>query len=171
LLDPDGPLQTAVLAELADAVGRPRAVAVDGCGAPVVAVPLAGLARGFASLPGDDIGRRVLAAGFTHPGLVGGAGRAESALLAAGVVAKPGAEGVFAAAWDASDGRPGARLGAAVKIADGAGRAAAALIVALVAATGGPRISWEPEPPLGGGSPAGRVRVRSGPLRALAVGR
>jgi L-asparaginase II len=156
LVDPTGPLQREVLADLDRHVGPIHAIAVDGCGAPVVAVPLIGLARGFWALPDLADAAPLLAAGHKHPGLVGGAGRAETALLAAGVVAKPGAEGVFAATWETPAGE---RLAAAVKVADGAGRAAAALIVAVVAATGGPPVDWEPPPPLGGGRPAGRVRV------------
>ena len=43
--------------------------------------------------------QRVCRAGLAHPALVGGEGRVESALLAAGVVAKTGAEGVYGAGW------------------------------------------------------------------------
>ena len=166
LLDPGGPLQREVLADLARHVGPVSAVAVDGCGAPVVAVPLVGLARGFWALPDLADAAPLLAAGQRRPDLVGGTGRAETALLAAGVVAKPGAEGVFAATWETAAGE---RLAVAVKVADGAGRAAAALVVAVVAATGGPTVDWHAPPPLGGGRPAGRVQVVPAVHEAMAA--
>jgi L-asparaginase II len=157
LLDPDGPLQRVVLATLADVLGPPAAIAVDGCGAPAVAIPLVALARGFAALATDDRFARVRDAGFAHPDLVGGSGRLESALLAAGVVAKVGAEGVFAASWTGPDGRA---HGLAIKAADGAARAATAATIALLADLQVvPRATWTPDPVLGGGHPVGRVRA------------
>ena len=50
-LDPTHPVQEAILATVADLAGEPIAhVAVDGCGAPIMAVSLTGLARAFARL-------------------------------------------------------------------------------------------------------------------------
>ncbi|MBW3576851.1 MAG: asparaginase [Actinobacteria bacterium] len=157
LLDPDGPVQRHVLAVVREAVGPPVGVGVDGCGAPAVAVPLAGLARAFRQLADPD-GRwtTVVAAGLAHPLLMGGTGRLESALLAAGVVAKPGAEGVFGAAWR---DRSGQRYGVAVKAEDGARRASAVALHGLLAALKVvPDGVWTPPPVLGGGRPAGSVR-------------
>jgi transcriptional regulator with XRE-family HTH domain len=71
--------------------------------------------------------------GWRSPLLVGGEGRLESALLAAGVVAKVGAEGVFAAGWRAADGTP---RGLAVKAEDGADRAATVAAHAVLVAAG-----------------------------------
>jgi L-asparaginase II len=164
LLDPDGPLQRVVLEVLAAAVGPPVAVGTDGCGAPAVSVPLVRLAAGFASLHGDDRWCRVRHAGHAHPGLVGGTGRLETALLGVGVTAKSGAEGVFAAGWRAPDGSP---RGLAVKIEDGASRAAtAASIAALVGGGVVDASTWSPAPVLGGGRPAGAVRAVP-PVHAL----
>ena len=136
--------------------------AVDGCGAPAIAVPLARLAGAYAALASEPRWRRVREAGLAHPRLVGGAGRLESELLAAGVIAKPGAEGVFAAGWTDPRGRV---RGLAVKAEDGASRAAAAATVELLEALGAvPKDLWRPQPPLGGGVPAGAIRADDGVL-------
>jgi L-asparaginase II len=156
LLDPDGPLQRVVLEVLADALGAFTAVGIDGCGAPAVAVPLSSLARAYGALAVDERWRRVREAGFTHPALVGGEGRLESALLRAGVVAKVGAEGVYAAGWVDHVGRP---YGIAIKATDGSPRGAAALLRDTLVELGVvPGDVWVPPPPLGGGRPAGEVR-------------
>lgn len=154
----DSPLQQRILDELTATCGPIEAVAVDGCGAPAIAGPLVGLARGFAQLRRDTRYARIAAAGLAAPVLVGGTERAETALLAAGVVAKPGADGVFAVAFDRPDGSP---VAAAIKIEDGADRAAGTAAVALVRALGGPSVAWEHEI-LGGG-------VRQGSCRATDV--
>jgi L-asparaginase II len=155
LLDPDGPLQRVVLRGVAEALGPALATGVDGCGAPAVAVPLCGLARGFASLAVDDRWATVRRAGHSHPNLVGGEGRLETALLAAGVVAKVGAEGVFAAGWR---DEAGAARGLAVKVSDGAARGATTATAGLLGELGLlPAGAWRPEPVLGGGAPAGEV--------------
>jgi L-asparaginase II len=172
LLDPSGPLQRAVLGVLEEVLGPAAAVGIDGCGAPAVVVPLHRLARAFAGLAVADRFAPARRAGFAHPGLVGGEGRLESALLAAGVVAKVGAEGVFAAGWRGTDGTG---RGVAVKVTDGASRAAnaatARLLVDLEVVRGD---VWCPPPPLGGGQPQGEVRAAAvvqrltGRLRASA---
>ncbi|MFP5309185.1 MAG: asparaginase [Actinomycetes bacterium] len=155
LLDPDEALQSAVLDHLTARLAPAPAVAVDGCGAPAVAVPLVALARGFAGLWDDPDAERVVAAGLAHPGLVGGEGRLDSALLAAGVLAKVGAEGVYGASWRDGDG---AAWGVALKVADGAVRAAdAALRDLLVGAGVVPADTWVAPPVLGGGEAQGDV--------------
>lgn len=166
LLDPDGPLQRVVGEVLAEVFGPPQAVGTDGCGAPAVAAPLVRLAAGFAALAGHDRWERVREAGLAHPQLVGGTGRLETALLGVGIVAKVGAEGVFAAGWLAADGTP---RGLAVKAEDGSQRAATAVTVAALVGAGivGPG-TWAPEPVLGGGHPVGRVRVVEAVDRLLA---
>lgn len=156
LLDPEGALQQQVLAHLDEAFGVTDAVAVDGCGAPAIATPLAALAGGFLRLVTDERYRVVREAGIACPGLVGGADRLESVLLAAGVVAKPGAEGVFGAAWLDAAGAPWA---VAVKVEDGASRASSVALQAVVSALGVDRAAeWTPPPVLGGGEPEGVVR-------------
>jgi L-asparaginase II len=157
LLDVDGPLQRPVLAVLEEALGPFDAVSTDGCGAPAVAVPLSRLARAFASLAVDERWERVRRAGYAHPRIVGGIDRLETALLAQGIVAKIGAEGVFAAGWTDERGRA---RGIAVKAEDGAPRAATAATVELLEAIGVVRRDlWRPAAPLGGGRPVGQVRA------------
>lgn len=166
LTAPDGRLQGRVLDVLAEALGPASAVAVDGCGAPAVAVPLMALARGYLRLATRGRWRAVVEAGLAHPGLVGGDGRLDTELLRAGVVAKSGAEGILAASWRDRAGRPRA---AAVKAADGAHRAAAvALWELLVALEVVPRETWRPPPPLGGGEPAGTLASTDAVRRAAA---
>lgn len=165
ILDPDGPLQREVLAHLDAVVGPVRAVAVDGCGAPVVATPLAALADGFRRLRTDDRYRRVVMAGAAAPRHVGGSGRLESALLAAGVTAKPGAEGVFAASWDEPDGV----WGLAAKAEDGAARAVSTAVFAVLTERGVVDTGvWQPPEVLGGGRPVGAVAA-SDEVRRAAV--
>ncbi|MBW3658090.1 MAG: asparaginase [Actinobacteria bacterium] len=156
LLDPDGPLQVRVLDVLEDVLGPVAAVGVDGCGAPAVAVPLVRLAEAFRSLRLDDRWAAARSAALAEPGLVGGEGRLDSALLGLGISVKVGAEGVYGASWTAADGEV---WGIAVKAEDGAGRAAdAALLGTLVAAGVVPEDAYRIESPTGGGAPVGAVR-------------
>jgi L-asparaginase II len=156
LLDPDGELQRFVLDALArriDVVG----VGVDGCGAPAVIADLGSLARAYAGLAAFAWGARVREAGLKAPGLVGGEGRLESALLDAGVVAKVGAEGVYAVGWVDHEGQP---CGLAAKAVDGSLRGAAVATVTVLEELGVvPASTWRPPPPLGGGAPVGEVRA------------
>jgi len=113
--DPAHPLQVAVRAGIERSCEeRVAAVAVDGCGAPLFAISLVGLARAFGGVADGAVDDAMRA----HPELVGGSGRDVTAVMrdVPGLVAKDGAEGVYAAAF--ADGRA-----AAVKIGDGAGRA------------------------------------------------
>jgi L-asparaginase II len=120
----DHPLQRDVLRVVVEATGiRAEAipVAVDGCGVTTFAVPLRALAHAFsrlarADLPGAD---RVVRAMTRYPELVGGPAAADTAVMRArpAAVAKRGAEGVLCAGL--SDG-----TGVAVKVEDGANRAA-----------------------------------------------
>ncbi|WP_241653451.1 asparaginase [Propioniciclava flava] len=125
-LDPAHPLQEAVVQVIADYADEPIvATAVDGCGAPVHAFALTGLARAFGRMAAAQEGEAEAVAHAMHsfPFYVGGPRRPDSELMAAvpGVIAKEGAEAVFAVGLP--DGR-----GVAVKIADGsrAGRVVAA---------------------------------------------
>lgn len=119
-LDPGHPLQRAIAATISDLSGEPiAATATDGCGAPVMAISLTGLARAFgrlAAAPTDTPQGRVAEAIRRHPDLVGGRGRDITALISGtpGLVAKDGAEAVYAAGLP--DGR-----GIAIKVADGGG--------------------------------------------------
>jgi len=164
-LDPAAPLQSMVLQVLDEAVGPTAGISIDGCGAPAVAVPLVQLAQGYAALAVEDRWARVREAMLAYPSLVGGQGRAETALLEEGVLAKPGAEGVFGAAF--TDARGGG-YGIAVKVIDGASRGSATTVVGLLEHLGiVPVGTWTSPAPTGGGRPVGEVRVGA-EVRALA---
>src|SRR5205823_1139754 len=101
------------------------------------ALPLTAFARALAQLAdpshlaeaGAAAARRIVRAMTTHPELVAGSGRADTILMRAAqgrAATKAGAEGFFAAIV------PEAALGIAVKIDDGAGRAAETVIAALL---------------------------------------
>jgi L-asparaginase II len=133
-LDLEHPLQQAIQRTVEELAGqRSAAVGVDGCGAPLFALTLAGLARAFRALalaaPGTP-GRRVADAMRTHPEWTSGTTRDERLLMDAvpGLLVKGGAEGVDAFAL--ADGH-GVRAGA-VKIDDGAHRARTPVTVAAL---------------------------------------
>lgn len=132
----------------------------DGCGGPVWAVPLVALARGYGSLLAAE---PVLAAAIrANPVLIEGAGGPAGTTRAVemlGLVAKSGAEGVWCAV--APDG-----TAVAVKVLDGAARAASAVAVALLAGVGavdgGAAEGFLEDPALevrGGEERVGRIRV------------
>ncbi|MGI5501548.1 asparaginase [Lentzea sp. CA-135723] len=130
-LSPSHPLQVATRATIEDVAGEPVAqVGVDGCGAPIFAISLTGLARAFgrlaAAAPGT-LEHRVAAAMNAHPEWVGGTGRDVTELMSAlpGVIAKDGAEGVYAVGLPSGEG-------VALKIADGSSRARAVVVVAVL---------------------------------------
>ena len=128
--DPDHPTQLAILRGLDDLASEQAGLlAVDGCGAPLYALSLYGLARSFGRLAAaaDGPERRVAEAIRQHPEYVSGTVRDELALLRAlpGLVAKAGAEAVYAVGLP--DGR-----GVAVKISDGNPRARPVLMAAVL---------------------------------------
>ncbi len=146
--DPGHPLQQQIRAVAEQATGVPSAsVAVDGCGAPLFATTLVGLARAIgrvaaagAGPPGPTAGldhdlvaamSRVARAMRAHPWAVSGIGSDDTVVMQEldGVVAKGGAEGVLA--LGTADGH-----GVAVKVADGDNRATMPVGLALLAVTG-----------------------------------
>ena len=141
---PDHPVQRRVLATIAEMAGVDRErmpVAVDGCTAPAVALPLGALATAVARIADPTrlargraaAARRLDAAVKAKPLYVAGTGRACTALIqAAGGAAsvKTGAEGAFVAAISSLG------LGVALKIDDGATRASETAIAALLVAMG-----------------------------------
>lgn len=143
--DAEGPLQKLVQRTVAKLCGiKPEEVrlAGDGCGVPVFALPLENLALGFARLaaggaedfPEDllEAVARVRGAMREYPGMVAGTGRFDTRLMeATDLIAKSGAEGVFAAASPAEPG-----WGLALKISDGASRAVAPATLAALAGRG-----------------------------------
>jgi len=129
------PVQQRILGVLEQLTGlrlgdAPRGI--DGCGIPVIAIPLGHMAMAMARLadPDDHLpplraaaARRVLGAMAEEPFLVAGTDRFCTKVMevvGAKVMLKTGAEGVYAAAL------PTLGLGVALKIDDGAGRAAEA---------------------------------------------
>jgi L-asparaginase II len=130
-LDPDHPLQQVIRHTIEELAGqRPAVTGVDGCGAPLFALTLAGLARAFRALvlagPGTPE-RRVADAMRAYPEWTSGTDRDECRLMNAvpGLLVKSGAEGVDAFAL--GDGRA-----SAVKIDDGAPRARTPVTVAAL---------------------------------------
>jgi L-asparaginase II len=129
--DPNHPLQLLISATHAELSGEPvAATGVDGCGAPVMALSLTGLARAFARIataPEGTDEAKLAAAIQAHPQYVGGTRRDVTALIRGvpGLIAKDGAEGVFAAAT--ADGRA-----VALKIADGGQRARPVVMAAAL---------------------------------------
>jgi len=154
--DPGHPVQRRILDDLRREAGPVEHVGVDGCGTPAPTVSLTALAAAVRRLAVD--GHRVHRAMTTHPEMVGGPTRDVTRLmrLVPGLLAKDGAEGVHVAALP--DGRA-----VAVKVADGAGRARAPIIVAALRSLGVDLAADAlVEPVLGHGRPVGRVRALIG---------
>ena len=157
--DPSHPLQLEIARGVERCAGEPiRAIGVDGCGAPVLAISLAGLARSVSRLvQGDEqsSGRRVVDAMRAWPQQVGGSRRDVTEFMRAvpGLVAKDGAEGVYVGAFP--DGRA-----FAVKMEDGADRGRTVTVAALLTRMGAdpqPLAPLATLPLLGGGAPVGQV--------------
>jgi L-asparaginase II len=163
--DADHPLQAAIIETIVELTGaEPDAVAVDGCGAPIHAIPLTALARGFGRLAAATDGpeARVTRAIRGFPEHLGGTTRDVTALVRGidGLVAKDGAEAVYAVGL--ADGR-----GVAVKIADGSARARSVVLAAVLRrigleapddpATVDAFAALERAPVLGHGQPVGSV--------------
>ena len=129
--DPKHPLQQLMEQTLADVSGESvAATGIDGCGAPVMAVSLTGLARAFsriAAAPKGTNEAKVADAMRAFPQCVGGTRRDVTALMRGvpGLIAKDGAESVYAVGLD--DGRA-----IALKIADGGQRARPIVMVAAL---------------------------------------
>jgi len=164
--EPDHPLQQAIADSFSALTGEPvEAVAVDGCGAPLLSASLTGLARGFRTLAVADDGpeRRVADAIRDHPAYVSGSTRDERALLTAipGAIGKAGAEACYAVALP--DGRA-----FALKADDGYPRVRPVLMAAALRRSG---VDTEPGVDteavnatgrvelLGGGVPVGEIRA------------
>jgi L-asparaginase II len=138
-LELNHPLQVAIrdtVAELAGASPATLPCGIDGCSAPNYAVPLACLAQLYARLAQGENDARdgswfgpLAHAMSQYPELVSGQGRTDLAYMTVGAgdwVTKAGADGVQAF------GSRSARLGIAVKIADGTPRALHAAFVATL---------------------------------------
>jgi len=146
---PEHPLQERILAVVARTTGVPPSRiprGVDGCSVPVFRVPLRALALGYARLfasriPGESPEEaaarlRIASAMAAAPGMVAGTGRFTTFLMRAyggGLVAKEGAEGVYAVGVPR---RGGGAVGIALKIDDGSERARDAIVVEALRQTG-----------------------------------
>ena len=157
---PDHPLQRSLAQVVSSLTGEPIAhTGVDGCGAPLFAFSLTGLARAFGRVASAASGpaTAVASAMRAHPWLVAGTGREDTALMSGveGLLAKAGAEGVQAFALP--DG-----FAVAMKMDDGAKRACAPLAVSALRYLGVDVTQLEelerPTVP-GGGRPVGEIRV------------
>lgn len=136
----DHPAMSEVTAALAAVTGfhlDPTTAATDGCSIPAFALPLESQALGFARL-GTGVGLsdrlqasavRIRTAIAAQPIMLAGAGRFDTRVAeecGEAILVKSGAEGMVCAAI------PARGLGIAIKIDDGAGRAATALMASLL---------------------------------------
>ena len=160
-LSPAHPLQVAIHDTIAELAGEPVAhTGVDGCGAPLFAMSLTGVARIYRALALAEPGtadRSVVDAIQLHPQWTSGTMRDEARLIRSipGLFAKAGAEGVYAAALD--DGRA-----VAVKIEDGQRRACPVLMATMLKRLGVDHPVLDAlarAPVLGGGEPVGEIRT------------
>ncbi|MFJ4480008.1 asparaginase [Streptomyces xanthochromogenes] len=160
-LDPDHPLQRLVLESVESAAGeRVASVGTDGCGAPLMAISLTGLARAFRTFATADAGTvegRVADAMRAHPEYVAGTRRPDTWLMreVPGTLSKMGAEAVQAVAL--ADGRA-----LAFKVDDGAIRALGPILARALRQLGieGPVVDRIGRAPLlGGAAEVGEIRA------------
>jgi L-asparaginase II len=170
--DPEHPLQVEIRATLARLAGEPiAAIGVDGCGAPLLAISVAGLARAFRAMVLAEPGtpeRTVADAMRAHPEWTSGTKRPERALMMAvpGLLLKSGAEGVEGFAM--ADGQA-----AAFKTDDGAARGRVPVTVGLLRELGAEAIpgadlaalaGLATSPVYGGGQVVGEIRAAKLPM-------
>jgi L-asparaginase II len=128
-LDINHPLQIAIKNEIEELAGeRVSASTFDGCGAPLFAISLTGLAKSISNLvkSNEAIHKQIITACTTYPELVAGEGRLTTRMMKAvpGLFMKEGAEGIEVCAL--SDGRV-----IAIKIIDGSWRPIAPIIMEI----------------------------------------
>ena len=128
-LDLNHPLQVAIKNEVEELSGeKVSATSVDGCGAPLFAISLIGLAKAISNLvkSKEDLYQLIVLACTKYPELVAGDGRLTTRMMRAvpGLFMKEGAEGVQVCAL--SDGRV-----IAIKIIDGSWRPVAPIIMEI----------------------------------------
>jgi L-asparaginase II len=128
-LDLNHPLQVVIKNEIEELSGeKVSAVSVDGCGAPLFAISLIGLAKSISNLlkSKEDSYQQIVSACMKYPELVAGEGRLTTRMMrsVAGLFMKEGAEGVQVCAL--RDGRV-----IAIKIIDGSWRPAAPIIMEI----------------------------------------
>jgi L-asparaginase II len=128
-LDVTHPLQIAIKNEIEELAGeKVSAVSIDGCGAPLFALSLIGLARSISNLvkSNEAVHKQIVTACTTYPELVAGEGRLTTRIMKAvpGLFMKEGAEGIEVCAL--ADGRV-----IAIKIIDGSWRPVAPIIMEI----------------------------------------
>ena len=163
---PEHPLQQEIRVTIGRLAGEAvSAIGVDGCGAPLMAISVIGLARAFRATVLAEPGtaeRAVADAMRAHPEWTSGTTRPERALMAAvpGLLLKSGAEGVEGLAL--ADGRA-----AAFKIEDGSARGRVPVTVAVLRWLGAELLpaadvatlqSLATAPVMGGGNVVGEIR-------------
>ncbi len=166
--DPDHPTQLAIVSAIDDlSHEQAREVTMDGCGAPLYALSLYGLARSFGQLASSDdpLEQRVATAIRQHPEYVSGTTRDELELHRAipGLIGKAGAEAVYAVGLP--DGR-----GIALKISDGTPRARAVAMAGVLQRLGFANAVLDEQvsaPVLGHGVRVGEIRPRAKTLAEL----
>jgi L-asparaginase II len=126
-LEMNHPLQIAIKNEIELLAGeKVSASTFDGCGAPLFAISLTGLAKGISTLvkSNEAIYKQIVTACTKYPELVAGEGRLTTRMMRAvpGLFMKEGAEGIEVCAL--SDGRV-----IAIKIIDGSWRPVAPIIM------------------------------------------
>jgi L-asparaginase II len=138
---PDHPVQVRVRRAIEDLAAMPigaELTGTDGCSLPNFALPLARMARAFAAFVTGTAGAarhreaaaRIMQACWARPELVAGEGRLDTEVMRAfpgEAFLKTGAEGVYCA------GLPSRGLGIAIKIDDGAKRAAELVVMHTLA--------------------------------------
>jgi L-asparaginase II len=142
----DHPVQQAILktiSEICDIEAREIQLGIDGCSAPVFAIPLGNAALGFARLvdPGKlsksraQACRLIYQAMTENPQMVAGPGRFDTVFMEAmggQAMSKSGAEGYLAIAIPRDNTKPGKPgLGITIKISDGDLEQRAAPVAAL----------------------------------------
>ena len=168
-LEPNHPLQIHIRELIERMTGeRVAATAVDGCGAPIYAMTLAGLARAVHRIGSSSetspfalhrAAGALVRAVRENPWAIAGPGRPDTVLIERlGVFAKGGAEGVHVMV--APDGTT-----VALKMLDGSGRATAAVALRLLEKAGALRssdvadaMSLLPLAVIGGGRDVGVIR-------------
>jgi L-asparaginase II len=128
-LNLDHPLQVAIKNEIEESSGeKVSAASVDGCGAPLFAISLVGLAKAISNLvkSTDVVYQQIVSACTKYPELVAGDERLTTRMMQAvpGLFMKEGAEGVQVCAL--GDGRV-----IAIKIIDGSWRPVAPIIMEI----------------------------------------
>ncbi|MDQ1597387.1 MAG: hypothetical protein QOI70_811 [Microbacteriaceae bacterium] len=162
-LERDHPLQQLIRSTVEEFIGEPIGrIGVDGCGAPVFATTLRGLATGVANACSSTDGEaaRLVRAILGDPWAIDGPGRANTVVAEQlGLVTKGGAEGVIIMA------APG-RAAVALKMVDGSNRATTLVALRLLASVGviseddAARVAGlTTERVLGGGVPVGTIRA------------